>query len=150
MLIYPGKRHCLSGKSAFTDNSGKAFLSQPTNMSYIYIYIYIYTCTTWTLTKRIEKKFYGNCTRMLRANPGSNIQQRHLGHCWRYRDELVSDVLLWILSHGRISVGRLARTYLSHLCGDIGCSLGYLPKAMDDRNELRERVREIPASGTIR
>ena len=29
--------------------------------------ILLYGCTTWTLTKRLEKKLDGNCTRMLRA-----------------------------------------------------------------------------------
>ena len=29
--------------------------------------ILLYGCTTWTLTKRIEKKLDGNCTRILRA-----------------------------------------------------------------------------------
>ena len=29
--------------------------------------ILLYGCTTWTLTKRVEKKLYGNYTRMLRA-----------------------------------------------------------------------------------
>ena len=28
-------------------------------------------------------------------------QTRHAGHCWRSWDELISDVLLWILSHIR-------------------------------------------------
>ena len=31
---------------------------------------------------------------------------------------------------------------------DTGCSLKDLPEAMDDRDEWRERVREIHASGT--
>ena len=26
---------------------------------------------------------------------------RHAGHCWRSRDELIRDVLLWIPTHGR-------------------------------------------------
>ena len=30
--------------------------------------ILLYGCTTWTLTKQMEKKLDGNCTRMLRAN----------------------------------------------------------------------------------
>ena len=29
--------------------------------------ILLYGCTTWTLTKQLEKKLDGNCTRMLRA-----------------------------------------------------------------------------------
>ena len=80
--------------------------------------ILLYGCTTWTLTKRLEKKLDGNYTRMLRAILNKSWQQhptrhqlyghlppitktiqarqtRHAGHCWRSRDELISDVLLW-------------------------------------------------------
>ena len=37
---------------------------------------------------------------------------RHAGHCWRSRDELISDVFLWTPTHGRAKAGRLARTYI--------------------------------------
>ena len=73
--------------------------------------ILLYGCTTWTLTKRLEKKLDGNYTRMLRAILNKSWRQHptrhqlygHLlpitktiqGHCWRSRDELISDVLLW-------------------------------------------------------
>ena len=35
---------------------------------------------------------------------------RHTGHCWRSRDELISDILLWTHTHGRAKAGRPART----------------------------------------
>ena len=35
---------------------------------------------------------------------------RHAGHCWRSRDELISDLLLWTPTYGQ------------QLCEDIGCS----------------------------
>ena len=80
--------------------------------------ILLYGCTTWTLTKRLEKKIDGNYPRMLRAILNKSWRQhptrhqlydhlppitktiqvrrtRHAGHCWRSRDELISDVLLW-------------------------------------------------------
>ena len=69
----------------------------------------------------------------------------HAGHCWRSRDELVSDVLLWTPSHGRAKVGRPARTYILQLCADTGYSPKDLPKAMDDREVWQERVRNIRA-----
>ena len=37
---------------------------------------------------------------------------RHAGHCWRSRDELIRDVLLWIPTHGRAKAGRPARMYI--------------------------------------
>ena len=47
---------------------------------------------------------------------------RHAGHCWRSRDELISDVLPWTLSNGRAKAGRPARTYIQQLCEDTECS----------------------------
>ena len=73
---------------------------------------------------------------------------RYAGHCWRSRDELISDVLLWISTYGRAKVGWLARTYIQQLCEDTGCSPDDLPEAMNDREKWRERVRDIHASGT--
>ena len=104
--------------------------------------ILLYGCTTWTLTKRLEKKLDGNYTRMLRAILNKSWQQhpkwyqlyghlppitktiqarrtRHAGHCWRSRDELISDVLLWIPTCGRAKAGRPARTYILQLCVEI-------------------------------
>ena len=129
--------------------------------------ILLYGCTTWTLTKRLEKKLDGNYTRMLRAILNKSWQQhptrhqlyghlppitktiqvrrtRHAGHCWRSRDEL-----LWIPTHGRAKAGRPARTYIQQLCEDTGCCPEDLPRAMNDREEWRERVRDIRAASTI-
>ena len=46
---------------------------------------------------------------------------RHAGHCWKSRDELISDVLLWTPTYGRAKAGRPARTYIQQLCEDTGC-----------------------------
>ena len=73
---------------------------------------------------------------------------RHAGHCWRSKDELISDVLLWTPAYGQAKAGRPARTYIQQLCEDTGCSPEDLPKAMNDREKWRERVRYIRASGT--
>ena len=76
--------------------------------------ILLYGCTT----KRLEKNLDGNYTRMLRAILNKSWQQhptrhqlyvylipitktihirrtRHAWRCWRSKDELISDVLLW-------------------------------------------------------
>ena len=129
--------------------------------------IQLYGCTTWTLTKRLEKKLDGNYTRMLRAILNKSWRQhatrhqlyghlppiqvrrtRHAGHCWRSRDELISDVFLWITTHGRAKAGRPARTYIQQLCEDTGCCPEDLPEAMNDREKWRERVRDIRATST--
>ena len=42
-----------------------------------------------------------------------------------------------------------ARTYIQQLCEDTGCCPEDLPRAMNDREEWRERVRDIRAASTI-
>ena len=77
--------------------------------------VQLYGCTTWTLTKRLKKKLDRNYTRMLRATLNKSWWQqptrhqlyghlppitktiqvrrtRHAGHCWRWKDKLISDV----------------------------------------------------------
>ena len=71
---------------------------------------------------------------------------RHAGHCWRSRDELISDVLLWTPTHGRAKAGWPAQTYIQQLCEDTGCYPEDLPEAMNDREKWRERVRDIRAT----
>ena len=124
----------------------------------VVVSILLYGCTAWTLTKRMEKKLDGNYRRTLRAILNKSWRQhptkqqlyghlslisktiqvrltRHAGHCWRSRDELISDILLWTPSHRRAKAGWSARTYIQQLCADSGCSLEDLPEAMDDRVE---------------
>ena len=67
--------------------------------------------------------------------------------CWRSKDELISDVLLWTPTYGCAKVGRPARTYIQQLCEDTGCNPEDLPEAMNDREKWRERVRDIRAGG---
>ena len=75
-------------------------------------------------------------------------QARHAGHCWRSRDELISDVLLWTPTHGRAKAGWPARTYIQELCEDTGCCLEDLSETMNDREKWQERIRDIRASST--
>ena len=133
--------------------------------------ILLYGCTTWTQTKRLKKKLDGNYTRMLRAILNKYWRQhptrhqlyghlppimktiqvrrtRHAGHCWRSKDELISDVPLWTPAYGQAKAGRPAGTYIQQLCEDTECSPEDLPEAMNDREKWRERVRDIRASGT--
>ena len=137
----------------------------------VVVSILLYGCTTWTLTKRLEKKLDGNYTRMLRATLKKSWRQhstrhhiyghlphitkiiqvrrtRHARHCWRSRNEIISDVLLWTPTYGRAKAGRPARTYKQHLCEDTGCSPEDQPGAMNDREKWGERVRDIRTSGT--
>ena len=151
-------------KSDLTDKMKRSFFQAAV------VSILLYGCTTWTLTKRLERRLDGNYTRMLRAVLNKSWRQhptrlqlyghlppitktiqvrrtRHAGHCWRSKDELISDVLLWTPTHGCASVGRPARTYIQQLCEDTGCNPEDLPEAMSDREKWRETVRDIRADG---
>ena len=158
-------------KSDLTDKMKRSFFQAAVVSIPAVVLILLYRCTTWTLIKRLEKKLDGNYTRMLRAILNKFWRQhptkhqlyshlhpipktiqvrrtRHAGHCWRSRDELISDVLLWTPTYGRAKAGRPARIYIQHLCEDTGCSPEDLPEAMNDRKKWRERVRDIRAGGT--
>ena len=75
---------------------------------------------------------------------------RHAGHCWRSRDELISDVLLWTPSYGREKAGWPARIDIHQLYVVMGCSPEDLPEAMNGRERWWERVRDIRTDGTTR
>ena len=160
---FPKERH----KTTFNNKTQQRCFFQAAVTS-----ILLYGCTTWTLTKQLEKKLDGNYTRMLRAILNKSWRQhptrhqlyghlppitktiqvrrtRHAGHCWRSRDELIRDVLLWTPTHGRAKAGRPARTYIQQLCEETGCCPEDLPRAMNDREECRERVRDIRATSAI-
>ena len=149
-------------KSDLTDEMKRSFFQAAV------VSILLYGCTSWTLTKRLEKKLDGNYTRMLRAILNKSWRQhptrrqlyghlppitktiqvrraRHAGHCWRTKDELVSDVLLWTPTYGQAKAGRPARTYIQQLCEDTGCNLEDLPEAMNDREKWWEMVKDIRA-----
>ena len=152
-------------KSDLTDKMKRSFFQAAV------VSILLYACTTWMLTKRLKKKLDGNYTRMLRAIFNKSRRQhptrhqlyghlpsitktiqvrqtRHAGYCWRSRDELVSDVLLWTPTYSRAKTGRPARTYIQQLCEDTGCGPEDPPEAMNEREKWRERVRDIRACAT--
>ena len=74
---------------------------------------------------------------------------RHAGYCWRSWDELITDVIQWTPSHGWAKAEQPARTYIHRLFEDTGCSPEDLPKAMNDRERWREKVRHERCDETI-
>ena len=135
-------------KSDLTDKMKRSFFQAAV------VSILLYGFTTWMLTKRLKTKLDGNYTRMLRAILNKSWRQhptrhqlyghlppitkttqvrltRYAGHCWRSKDELTSDVLLWTPAYGQTKAGRPARTYIQQLCEDPGCSPEDLPEAMN-------------------
>ena len=132
--------------------------------------ILLYGCTTWTLTKRLKKKLRGNYTRMLRAILNKSWRQyptrhqlyghlppitktiqvrrsRHAGHCWRSKDKLISDVLLWIPAYGLAKQDdQLEHTYSSYVrIQDV--ALKTCLRRWTIGRSGGERVRDIRASG---
>ena len=103
--------------------------------------ILLYGCTTWTLTKCIEKKLDGNCTRILGAILNKSWKQHltkqqlyghlppisktiqiwwtwHVGHSWRSKDEPISDILQWTSVHRHATVDQPTRTKVQQICMD--------------------------------
>ena len=126
-------------KSDLTDKMKRSFFRAAV------VSILLYGCTTWTLSKRFEKKLDGNYKRMLRAIFNKSWRQhpkrkqlyghlpsitktiqvrgtRHARHCWRSKDDLITNVLLWTPAYGQAKAGRPARTYIQQLCEDTECS----------------------------
>ena len=95
-------------KSDLTDKMKHSFFKATV------VSILLFGCTTWTLTKQLKKKLDGYYTRMLWAILNKSWRQhptrhqlyghlppitktiqarrtRHAGHCWRSKDELISN-----------------------------------------------------------
>ena len=117
---------------------------------------FLYCCNT------LKKKLDGNYTRMLRAILKKSWRQlyghlppitktiqvrrtRHAGHCWRSRNELISDVLLWTPAYGQAKAGRQARTYKQQLCEDTGCNPEDLPEAINNNGERGSGISVLAA-----
>ena len=94
----------------------------------------LYGCTTWTLTKRLENHL-PPITKTIQVR-----RTRHAGHCWRSRDKLISDVLLWTPAYGRTSI--------QQQCENRWCSPEDLPEVMNDMEKWREWVMNNRASRT--
>ena len=119
--------------------------------------VLLYGAVTWTLTKHLEQRLSGTYTRMLRAalniswkehptikrlyghlpNVITTIRERRMrfaGHCWRHKEELAADTMLWQPRHGTTSIGRPAKTYVDQLREDTGLEAEDLSTAMMDRD----------------
>ena len=129
-------------KSDLTDKMKRSFFQAAV------VSILLYGCTTWTLTKRLKNKLDGNYTRMLRAILNKSWRQhptrhqlyghlpsitktrlvrrtRHTGHCWRSKDELISDVLLWTPAYGQAKAERPALVTQSSTTHSYTCPVGW-------------------------
>ena len=133
--------------------------------------VLLYGSSAWTLTKHLEARLSGTYTRMLRAvlniswkeHPTKQtlygklppiiktIKERRLrfaGHCWRAKQEIVSDVLFWNPRHGKRKRGRPEINYLDNLRDDIELSEEDLKMGMLDREWWKRRVDEFRLTST--
>ena len=127
-------------------------------------FILLYGATAWTLTKTLRSKLDGTYTRMLRAVLNISWRQhptiaqlygelpkiteilrerrmKFAGHCWRAKQELASDLLLWTPKHGERAVGQPAKTYIDQLLEDSYCQRGEIEQLkiqMNDRTVWRD------------
>ena len=125
--------------------------------------VLVYGSVSWTLTSTLEKRIDGAFTRMLRTalnkswtdhltnaelygcipHVSSTIREQRLrfaGHCWRSKNEICSEVLLWEPLQGKRSRGRPRKTYIDQLTADTGYNKEDLPNAMADRYGWRQCV----------
>ena len=145
-------------KSNLPDNLKKDFFRATVE------FILLYGATAWTLTKTLESKLDGTYTRMLRAVLNISWRQhptiaqlygelpkiteilrerrmKFAGHCWRAKQELASDLLLWTPKHGERTVGQPAKTYIDQLIEDSCCHRGEIEQLkiqMNDRTVWRD------------
>ena len=128
--------------------------------------VLLYGCSSWTLTKALTKKLDGTYTRLLRAALNVSWRQhmtnkelygilpkitdiicerriRFSGHCWRSKEEVVHQVLLWEPKHGKRSSGQPPRTFIDQLTDDTGILRDELGTVMEDRNVWKEVIKNV-------
>ena len=100
--------------------------------------VLLYGLTGWTLTQSLDKKLDGTYTKMLRVVKNvtwwqrntnevlyarlprilTTVRERRLrfgGHCWRSKNEVASDLVLWEPKHGKRSIEGQACTFVDLL-----------------------------------
>ena len=73
----------------------------------------------------------------------TTIRERRLrfsGHCWRSKNEVVSDLFLWEPKHGKSSVGGQARKFVDLLEADTVVARDCLLAVMVDMIGWRKRA----------
>ena len=117
--------------------------------------VLLYGSTACTLTQSLDKMLDGAYSKVLRVVKNVTWRQRipnevlcaglpmistsvremclwFSSHCWRSKNEVVSDLIPWKPKHGKRSVGGQARTFVDLLETDTGVPRDCLPAAMDD------------------
>ena len=100
--------------------------------------VLLYGCESWTVTEKLEKMLNGYYTQLLRCTLNiswkdhvtneelydnipkisQKIQKWRLnlvGHCYRYKEEAVAQLILWRPKHGKKSQGQAAQDFVGTL-----------------------------------
>ena len=93
-----------------------------------------------------NNELHGNIPKI--TNTIKEHRMRFSGHCWRSREEMISEVLLWEPLHGQRKPGRPNKTYTAQLREDSGCTTDELKMLMGNRDEWEKRVMLCRASST--
>ncbi|XP_071958788.1 uncharacterized protein [Antedon mediterranea] len=159
------KRLTVIWKSNISNNMKKNFFKTTVES------VLLYGSSTWTLTKKLENTLNGTYTRMLRAVLNVSWQEhlsnaqlygnlrkitdvikerrvRFVGHSFRNKSELISELMLWMPSHGTRRPGRPPKSFIDQLVADSGHTIEELPGAMMNRDGWKEVVKRIRASST--
>ena len=128
--------------------------------------VLLYGAECWTMTGEMRNRLDGTYTRMLRSVLGVSWKEhktnkelycnlpkitdtlmirrlRFIGHCWRKKDAVISDLLLWEPRHGARKRGRRALTYVDQLRNDTGLSIAELKSIMENRKEWMKLVNGV-------
>ena len=74
---------------------------------------------------------------------------RFAGHCWRSKDEVASDRILWQPQHGNRSRGRPAKTYIDQLRDDTDLlTKDEIKTGINDREWSNNYVMDYRANST--
>ena len=87
---------------------------------------------------KTNKELYGNLPKITDTLMIRRL--RFIGHCWRKKDEVISDLLLWEPKHGARKRGRPATTYVDQLRNDTGLSITELKSIMGNRKEWMKQA----------
>ena len=134
--------------------------------------VLLYGSRTWTLTKELEKKLDDCYTKMLRVVKNVSWKQhmrndvlygeipqittaiaaqrvRFSGHCWRSKDELAHQLLLWKRTHGKRARGRPRRTVIDQLVDNTELQKEDLDaNAMNDREYWNSKAVDVRLRST--
>ena len=73
---------------------------------------------------------------------------RFSGHCWRSKDELAHQLLLWEPTYGKRARGRPRRTFIDQLVDDTELQKEDIANAMNDREYWKSKVVDVRLRST--